>query len=149
MAEFLFWNPNPRQRYHKDGKPIKKDMVGDCSIRGVARALDATWEEAFKMMFEQGLKLHNMLESAEVVGAVLMANGFEKGEINQGYIKRHHQRPTVDAITRDVEKQIGLKDRKIVCLTNSVNPHITCVDEGVIYDLWDTSDEPVYRFWYK
>lgn len=147
MAEFLYYNPNPSQRYRKDGSPIKSDYRGDCSVRCICKTLDISWEEAYKKLCEEGLKQHRMPDSQEVIVAVLEENGFKKGVINQDYIKKHHHRPTVRSAVDDFKTTDGLKDKKkFVYMTTH---HVTTVDEGVIFDTWDTNNECVWSFWYK
>ena len=82
-----------------------------------------------------------------MIAAVLEENGFKKGKINQDYIKRTHHRPTVSGIVGNCWRVDGLKDKKkFVFMTTH---HATTVDEGVIFDTWDTSNECVWSFWYK
>lgn len=147
MAEFLYYNPNPSQRYRRDGSPIKSDHNGDCTVRCITKALDIDWETAYKKLCEEGLKQHRMPSDMDVVKAVLEANGFKKGVINQNYIKRNHHRPTVKGAVDNIKTIDGLKDKKKFVFQNS--HHVTTVDEGVIFDTWDTSDECVWSFWYK
>lgn len=147
MAEFLYYNPNPSQRYRRDGSPIKSDHNGDCTVRCITKALDIDWETAYKKLCDEGLKQHRMPDDMDVVKAVLESNGFKKGVINQDYIKKHHHRPTVSSAVDDIKTTDGLKDKKKFVFQNS--HHITTVDDGVIFDTWDTSEECVWSFWYK
>ena len=148
MAEFIYYNPNPRQRYRRDGSPIKSDHTGDCSVRCICKALDISWEEAYKKLCEEGLKQHRMPDSTEVIVAVLEANGFKKGKISQENIKRTHHRPTVAEgieCTSHPNNSLSTKKKFVYKLSH----HVTTVDEGLIYDTWDTSNECVWSFWYK
>lgn len=147
MAEFLYYNPNPSQRYRRDGSPIKSDHNGDCTVRCITKALDIDWETAYKKLCDEGLKQHRMPDDMDVVKAVLESNGFKKGTINKEYIKRHHHRPTVSSAVDDIKTIDGLKDKKKFVFQNT--HHVTTVDDGVIFDTWDTSEECVWSFWYK
>lgn len=143
MTDFLYYNPNPNQRYRADGTSIKKDNTGDCSVRCICKALDINWEEAYKLLCDEGLKQHKMPDSTEVIAAVLESNGFKKGVIFQDYIRKCHHRPTVNSAIEDFKRY---NKKKLVFKTTH---HVTTVDEGIIYDTWNTADEPVWSFWYK
>ena len=146
--EYIYYNPNPNQRYRADGRPIKSDQSGDCVVRAVAKALDLSWEDSYKKLCEEGLRQHIMPNdsSGKVYGKVLENAGFKLGNVNQDFIRRYHRRPTVSDLYDSIERNNDISHKKIVVKNTH---HLTCIDEGVIFDTWDTSDECVWKFWYK
>lgn len=147
--EFEYFNNNPSQRYRADGRPIKSDQCGDCVVRAVAKALDLSWEDSYKKLCDEGLRQHIMPNdsSGKVYGKVLEDAGFSLGSVNQGFIRRYHRRPTVSELYDGLLRHNSNTSRKKIVI--KCTHHLTCIDEGVIFDTWDTSDECVWRFWYK
>jgi hypothetical protein len=116
-------------------------------VRCITKALDIDWEEAYKKLCDEGLKQHRMPDDMDVVKAVLESNGFKKGTINKEYIKKNHHRPTVESAIGEFLSLECFKDKKKFVIQNT--HHVTTVDQGIIFDTWDTSNETVWAFWYK
>ena len=78
--KFEYYNPNPKQRYTRDGKPMKWHK-GDCHVRCVAKALDISWKDAIKLEYEKALERCDAVGSTNNIEEVLLDNGFQKGVI--------------------------------------------------------------------
>ena len=70
MKVWIKYNPNPAGR-----------MVGDCSVRAVAKALGVSWEDAYYMISDNGYVMGDMPSSDGVWGSVLRQNGFYRHSI--------------------------------------------------------------------
>lgn len=143
--KYEYYNPNPKVRYRKDGTPMKWHK-GDCTTRALAKALDLTWKETFKLQCDEAMNQCTESNSIDVCDAVLLANGFNKGKVSQEWIKRNHRRPTVDMMVEWANRE--LEHKKIVFECSSPS-HLTTVENDTLYDVWDSSDQIVWRYWYK
>lgn len=67
---YKYYNPNP-----------SGNLVGDCVIRAVSKALDRSWEEVYVKICLQGLMMHDMPSSNSVWGSFLYAQNFRRHAI--------------------------------------------------------------------
>lgn len=119
------YNPNPTGR-----------RVGDCAVRAVAKALDISWEDAYMLIADNGFYMGDMPSSDSVWGATLRQFGFYKTAIPN----RCPDCYTVEDFARD-------NPRGTYVL--GFGGHVATVVDGVLYDMWDSSQEiPVY-VWYR
>lgn len=139
--KFEYFNPNPKQRYTRDGKPMKWHK-GDCHIRAVAKALDISWKDTLKLEYEEAMRQCDAVGSNKVIDAVLQQNGFKKGRIRQEWVNVHHRRPTF----RELLNVDMWKDKVIV---GYLTRHIATAVNQTVYDTWDCSNEVLWSFWYK
>lgn len=123
-TRFKRTNPNPRPLNQWD------QPKGDCSIRGVANALEISWEEAYKKLAEKGLEMYDLMSSGEVIRAVLWENGFQydggRGGMGCGY----------------AAENVGMfadKNRKGTFVIECGGDHLTVVKNGKILDEYDCS----------
>lgn len=120
---YSYYNPNPT------GK-----RVGDCAIRAVAKALDTDWPTAYAMVVSNGFTMGDMPSSDAVWGNTLKQNGFKKEIIPN---------TCPDCYTAEdfcIDHPHGV-------YILGFGGHVATVDNGVLYDSWDSSNEiPVYYF---
>ena len=123
MVGFCEFNPNPRAA-----------KVGDCAVRAVAKALGIDWYQAYVELASEGLEQCDLPSANNVWGAVLRKHGFRRASIPEecpdGY--------TVGDFLR--EHPIGIF---VVALKN----HVVAVDNGILYDTWNSMDENPIYFW--
>ena len=121
-----YFNNNPLER-----------RVGDCSVRAVAKALDISWEEAYAKIAAAGFAMGDVMSSDSVWGAVLRQNGFYRSIIpNQ----------CADCFTAED----FCKEHPEGLFVLGFGGHVATVEDGVIYDTWDSSGEyPVYYYFQK
>ena len=117
------YNPNPAGR-----------IVGDCSIRAVAKALDTDWETAYAMTAANGFQMGDMPSSDGVWGSVLRQHGFKRYAIPNTCPDCY----TVDDFCRDYP------DGTYVL---GFGGHTATVVNGDLYDSWDSSRETPQYFW--
>ena len=119
------WNPNPTGR-----------IVGDCSVRAVAKALDVDWETAYTLMSDAGYNMGDMPSSDSVWGAVLRQHGFYRAAIPN----RCPDCYTAEDFVRDNPYGVYVL---------GFGGHVATAIDGVIYDSWDSSQLiPIY-VWFR
>lgn len=119
------WNPNPTGR-----------NVGDCAVRAVARALGVDWETAYSMIANAGYAMGDMPSSNSVWGAVLRQNGFYRQAI-PNYCPDCY---TAADFAHDNPQGVFVL---------GFGNHVATVEDGVIYDSWDSSREIPQYFWFR
>lgn len=121
---FIRYNPNPYA-----------SRVGDCAVRAMCKALNKPWEEAYIDMCLYGLLCCDMPTANIVWGRYLHDNGFVKELIP--YEEPHC---TLESFANSHPDGIY-----VVVL----NGHVVTIEDGCIYDTWDSSQElPIY-YWRK
>lgn len=122
---YVNYNPNPVGR-----------LVGDCSVRAVAKALNVDWETAYAKIALAGFLMGDMPSSNSVWGAVLRQNGFYMTAVPSNW---------PDNYTAEDFAEDHPKGTYVLGFGN----HVSTVVDGKIWDGWDSSNEiPVY-FWYR
>ena len=106
--------------------------VGDCTVRALTKALDLDWETAYALLCLQGFVMHDMPSSNAVFGAVLKENGFAKAVIPDTCPDCY----TLEDFANDHSKGLFVV---------GMSGHVATVEDGVIYDAWDSRSEiPIY-----
>lgn len=122
---YVYYNPNPSGRH-----------VGDCSVRALSKALDTDWETAYSMIVANGFLMGDMPSSDSVWGSVLRQHGFQRDIIPN---------TCPDCYTAEdfaVEHPTGT-------FVLGFGGHVATVDDGTIYDSWDSSTLVPQYYWYK
>lgn len=119
------WNPNPLSR-----------RVGDCAIRAVARALGVSWEEAFALVAANAFAMGDMPSSDAVWGATLRQHGFYREAIPNTCPDCY----TAEDFCRDHPEGIYVL---------AFGGHVACVEDGTIFDSWDSSALVPQYFYYR
>ncbi len=116
--------------------PVKANRVDDCSVRAVAKALDVSWETAYVMLMMAGYSMGDMPHSNVVIGAVLRQNGFQR-----------EFPPSECPDCFDVEKFCELNPEGTFVVFSQ--GHVATVEDGSLYDSWDSSGNTIIYVWYK
>ena len=123
---YSYYNPNP----------IKNKRVGDCVVRAISKALNQSWEDTYIELTIQGYMMGDLLSSNGVWGAYLKSKGFMRDVVPADCPDCY----TLEDFANEHPKGI------FVMGTGS---HAICIQDGVIYDSWNSSNEiPIY-FYYK
>ena len=122
---WIEYNPNPCGR-----------VVGDCSVRAIATALDIDWETAYMMLCDAGLAMCDMPSSNQVISAVLRQNGFYRENIPS---------TRVDTYTA----KDFCRDNPIGTYILGFGTHVAVVINGNLIDAWNSSFECPQYFWTK
>lgn len=119
--KYVTYNPNPA-----------KKNVGDCTVRAISKALNMEWEEAYTALCLEGYIRYDMPSSNSVWGAYLHRRGFSRylapEDCTVAQFAKGHPRGTY-----------------ILALSG----HVVCLQNGIVYDSWDSSGEVPLYFWYK
>lgn len=122
---WMQFNPNPTGR-----------SVEDCAVRAIAKALDIDWESAYVLIAVNGYAMGDMPHGDSVWGAVLRQNGFYRKSIPNNCPDCY----TVADFARDNPNGVFVL---------GTGKHVVTVEDGNIYDAWDSSREiPIY-VWYR
>jgi len=122
---FVYYNPNPTER-----------RVGDCAVRAVSKALGVDWETAYTMIMFNGFQMGDMPSSNSVWGSVLRQHGFKRTTIPNTCPECY----TVGQFCEDNPEGLFVV---------GTEGHVVAIENGDIYDTWDSREKiPVY-VWYK
>lgn len=122
---WVYYNPSPTGR-----------NVGDCAVRAVAKALGTDWETAYALIATAGFQMGDMPSSNSVWGAVLRQNGFYRSAIPNN---------CPDCYTA----ADFAKDHPIGTFVLGFGNHVCTIQDGIIYDSWNSSAESPQYVWSK
>ena len=115
------YNPNPRGQ-----------TVGDCAVRAVSKALDVDWRTAYALIAAKGYLMGDVVSSDAVWGSVLRSHGFIREVIPNTCPECY----TAADFCRDNPHGVYVL---------GFGGHTAAVEDGVLYDSWDSSDIiPIY-----
>lgn len=120
---FSRYNENPR------GK-----NVGDCTVRAISKATGKGWEDTYLALCMQGLIDCDMPSANAVWGNYLRKQGF-----------RRHIVPDTCPECYSVADFAREHPRGTFIL--ALSGHVVCVQDGVIYDSWNSGNETVLYYW--
>ena len=121
MSNFVFYNPNPNQKYKKDGTPMRWHGT-DCTVRSLAKVLSCSWETSFKILCDVGLKLKMTFDDIKVLDKTYTQIGGVR------YTFGRTQLPTVNQFIKAHPKGTYIVN---------ISRHVACVKDGKLYDTWD------------
>lgn len=125
MSSWIYYNPSPTAR-----------NVGDCSVRAVAKALGTDWETAYALTALNGYLMGDMPSSDSVWGAVLRQHGFYRDAIPNTCPDCY----TAEDFCRDHPQGTYVL---------AFGGHVATVQDGRLFDSWDSSREIPQFYWYK
>lgn len=122
---YEYFNPNPELK-----------SVGDCVVRAICRALSLDWEQAYAEICLQGFIMHDMPSSDAVWGAYLKKNGFK--------------RKVLPDICPDCYTVSDFSENSPYgTYVLKTAGHVLTIQDGIIYDSWDSSNEVVIYYYKK
>ena len=119
-------------RYYQPN-PIRLDPVGDCTVRALSKALDIDWEEAHVLLDYNSFMMGDVSNSNSVMAAVLRQNGFVLGRLPND---------CRDCLTVEEFTQLFPQGTYVI----GTGSHVVCVQDGIVFDSWDSRDENVLYF---
>ena len=140
---YEYYNPSPKKRVRADGTPMKWHK-GDCTTRALSKALDLSWHETFKLQCEEASKQCDNTTAKSVTKAILLANGYKQGIIDQDWVRRHHSRPTVKQVIDSAVRKFGHRKFVVNC-----THHLVAAEGDTLYDTWDSGNETAWTWYYK
>lgn len=119
------WNPNPTGR-----------LVGDCSVRAIAKALNIDWENAFSLLAANAYAMGDMPSADSVWGSVLRQHGF--------------YRTAIPDTCPDCYTAVDFcQDHPRGVFVLGFGGHVATVRDGILYDSWDSTREIPQFYWYR
>lgn len=122
---WIFYNPNP-----------KAIRVGDCVIRAISKLTNQSWEEVYLNLSTYGLMMCDMPSANSVWGAYLKENGYKRQAIDSSCPDCY----SVSDFAKDHTKGKYLL---------AISGHVVAIEDGNIFDSWDSSDEIPQYYWLK
>lgn len=122
---YVEFNPNPVGR-----------KVGDCSVRAIAKALNMGWESAFIALTMNALQMGDMPSSDSVWGSLLRQHGF-------------YRRTLPDTCPTCYTAEDFCEDHPHGVFVLGFGGHVSTVEDGNLYDSWDSSKEIPQFYWYR
>ena len=122
---YSYYNANPY-----------KIRVGDCVIRAISKALNQSWEDTYIDLTIQGYLMGDLLSSNAVWGAYLKSKGFIR-----------------DIVSNDCPECYTIEDfcseRPKGTYIIGTGTHAVAVEDGCVFDTWNSSGEVPIYFYYK
>lgn len=122
---WIKYNPNPAGR-----------SVGDCSVRAIAKALGLDWETAYALIASNGFLMGDMPSSDGVWGSVLRQNGFKRYAVSSDCPYCY----TATDFCREHPSGVYVL---------GFGGHVATVENGDLFDSWDSSNEIPQFYWTK
>lgn len=122
---YRYYNPSPT------GK-----NVGDCTVRAIAKATGKSWGEAYLSLAVQGYLMGDMPSANACWGSYLRKLGFVRRMLPDSCPECY----TLREFAEDYDQ-----GTYIVALSG----HVVCVEDGVIWDSWDSGGEVPLYYWVK
>lgn len=116
---FIYYNANP-----------KKEIVGDCVIRAISVALNINYYDVIDILSK---------ESNYFNCDMLVCECYNNTLTKRFGLKQRNGK------NRTVEELANIYNNKILIIR--IDQHLTCSKFGTIFDIWDTSNEIVDKFW--
>lgn len=117
------YNPNPNG-----------NLVGDCVIRAIAKAMNISWDAAYVSIALQGYLMKNIMSSNAVWGEYLRQHGYKRYVIPDTC-------PNCYTVREFCEDH---PEGKYILATGS---HVVVAEDGCYYDAWDSGDETPIYYW--
>jgi hypothetical protein len=122
--EFQYFNPNPHGR-----------NTGDCVIRAICKALEMDWYDVYTELCIQGYSFADWGDSNAVFSAWLLSHGFHRAMIP-------------DTCPNCYTIADFCNDHPQGCYIVCTGKHVVCVENGTLYDSWNSENEiPTYYFY--
>lgn len=118
---FEHYNPNPYGR-----------NVGDCTVRALSKALGQDWYKTYFGLCIEGALRGDMPSANATWGAYLRRNGFRR-----------------ELAPEDVTVLEFADEHPDGTYILALSGHVVCIQDGFLYDSWDSSREIVLYFWRK
>lgn len=120
---YSYYNINPQQK-----------NVGDCVVRAISKATGRDWGDTYLALCVQGYIDCDMPSANAVLGNYLWSLGY-----------RRHMVPDTCPDCYTVNQFAGEHPEGTYIL--ALSGHVVCVEDGVIWDSWDSGNEVVLYFW--
>ena len=124
-------------KFEKFNANPKNKKTGDCVVRALAVALNKTWIDTYKELFENTLKTFYSVSSKNNYKNYLQKLNIEMQKMPK---KENGKRYT---IAEFVDNRADKNATYIISVAN----HLTVVKQGVLIDTWDCSKKSIGNYW--
>lgn len=124
--KFINYNANPKGR-----------RTGDCVIRAISFALNKSWIDTYRALFENTLKTFYSISSKDNYKSYLKSIGCEMQKMPR---KPDRKRYTVSEFCDEIAEP-----RKTYII--SVANHLTCIRDKALVDTWNCGSKSVGNYW--
>lgn len=124
--KFINYNANPKGR-----------KTGDCVIRAIAFALNKSWIDTYRGLFENTIKTFYSVSSKQNFKSYLKSLGIEMEKMPR---KLNGKRYTVSEFCDEIAKP---NMTYIISVAN----HLTCVRDKALVDTWNCGHKSVGNYW--
>ena len=121
----VYYNPSP-----------VGNKVGDCAVRAVSKALGVDWDTAYTMLAVKGFEMADLPNSNAVINALMIEKNFDREII-----------PNTCPVCYTVADFAADHPQGVYLL--GTGTHVVTVEDGNIYDSWDSSYEIPLYYWRK
>lgn len=118
---FKYLNINPKKR-----------ICSDCTVRAFALSHNISWYDAYDILSAYARKQCIVIDDTSFIDDFLSDN------YNYICYKCKNQKITIQEISEKYAHGVYLI---------TMNGHITCMIDGIIYDIWDPSEKYAWRVW--
>jgi hypothetical protein len=122
---YSYYNANPY-----------KIRVGDCVIRAISKALNQSWEDTYIDLTIQGYLMGDLLSSNAVWHAYLRSKNFIRDIVSNDCPECY----TIEDFCNEHPKGTYII---------GTGTHCVVVQDGCVFDTWDSSGETPIYFYYK
>lgn len=122
---FVETNPNPLRKY-----------TGDCVIRAISIAEDATWDDVFLDLMLESFALKDIPSSNHAWGTYLRSLGY-------------HRYVIPDTCPDCYTIREFVRDNPSGTFILATGTHVVAVIDGEYLDTWDSGDEVPIYYWRK
>lgn len=129
MRNEYIYDDGGRHRYFR--MKYKKDRIGDCVVRALTIATGEDYQEVRRELWWTSYKNGDMPNSKANSEEFLKKRGFIKEKKIKGF--------------RLADYPVNPKETYVVVLAN----HLTCLDQGLVRDIWDCRSSYPYNVWRK
>jgi hypothetical protein len=108
---------------------------GDCVIRAIMKALKRSWKDVYTDLCEMGKEMFAMPNDPVIWHKYLEQNGWKKQPM-----------PRFPDNTRYMVKEFQEANSKGTFIVSVAN-HLTVIEDGKLYDMWDCGNKSVGNYW--
>ena len=121
---YSYFNPNP----------IKNKRVGDCVIRSISKALNQSWEETYIELCLLGYIMGDLPSSNRVWDSYLNTQGFTRHIVSAECLDCY----TINDFCKEYPQGT---------FVIGTGTHCVAIEDGCIFDTWNSGDEtPIYFY---
>ena len=120
---YSYYNPHP-----------SKDRIGDCVIRAISKALNQSWEETYIELCLLGYIMGDLPSSNRVWDSYLNTQGFKRHIVSAECLDCY----TINDFCKEYPQGT---------FVIGTGTHCVAIEDGCIFDTWNSSDEtPIYFY---